>query len=1250
MQAAFCPQACKEGFYLRANQTLSIEGNTTINVDLNETTEERYGINFTDVNYTYTVEETATVNATVYEPVAIAQIGTTKYPTLQGAIAAVQNDETITLINNCELSESIKVNKNITLDLNGNTITGTDNATGSFALIEIQPGAELIIEDSSEPSTGNITLTATNDRDWNAYSSVISNQRGKLTVNGGTIEHLGGTDMAYGIDNLTNGKGTYAETIITGGTVKSTYRAIRQFLNGTEAQNILTVNGGIIEGANKSIWMQDPSKNANTGTLTVGENAQLKGDVYLYVTDGSTSWPVEVIIAAAALAEGSEVISANVPAGYEVKKMNDVYGVYHGVAKIADVLYESLAEAATAAQNGETIKLLWQEGQAPISMAATFVGNKTVTITGTANVDWSKGWFYVGRNGEGYGHVIFYDAKLTSVSNSTGLGINVSGRKKGSTDTYNGEVEFKNSTVVLDYLIQKNVMTLDNSTLTVKNGFAVGGRPASETENGEDATATMTLSNNSKVVVNNHNGMGLGYEAIGIMNIDATSTFETTQNFLITANGTMNVNGGNVKTVGTLTNNGTVNINDATVEIAKLDNDNLLFISGENTFKVEDATGSLYAVRVKDGAIFNNSYMRGGKNETVRLLGSATFNGGFECAYLQGKSADESNTDNNGVGGTITIEEGTTVHATYGVEFSNNYVLNGGTIELSGGNADGNLWGFVFQHADYTINSDIVVNGLVNDTPYYTPIHFTYVKATVNGKINQSNAKGEVIYLKGSEVTFAENSVVTTTTGVHVNEGSTLTNKGNIAGNVTVNAELSNKGEMNGKVTVNGTLISENNITGEITKAVAATIILTGGTYTQDVDDWCHEDYDAIDNGNNTWTVIQVAGTQTREFATPGWYWFSTYIQFENEEVALDKLQTALDGNASMIKGQHGFTNYSTYNGTGYWSSVASALTTLSTAEMYMIRTTAQSEVELTGSFVDYQNRDITLREGWNWIGYPVSQEMSLSDAIPAGALKDGDQIKSQFDGSATYYNRTLSNGTPLVGWGGQLTQLKPGYGYMFNSASERTFNYTTDGNGAKSTLNTIDYNGENHWFADATQYPNNMTVTAMLSIDGEIVKDNYEVAAFANGECRGSARPIYIEALDAYMLFMTIQGEDVENLTFKYYDVNYGTEYELNNTMVYSNDAIVGTIEEPYMFNLGILNIDETSVDQISIYPNPTTTGKEINLQAMCDKVEVFNALGVKVAEYTNVDSIDALETAGIYVIRVTIDGNARNCRLIVK
>ena len=277
-----------------------------------------------------------------------AKIGNTYYLTFAEALASTQSDEVILLT-----PIVVAAGESVVIDLNGKTITGTDTATGSFALITNR--GELTIT-----GNGKITLEATNNRGWNAYSSVISNTvGGKLTVESGVIEHLGGTDMAYGIDNLTNGKGTYAETIINGGTVKSTYRAIRQFLNGVEAQNILTVNGGTIEGANKSIWMQDPSKNANTGKLTVSENATLNGDVYLFVTAGSTEWPVEVSIAAAALSDTASVVSGNVPEGYIVAETKGAWSVMNGkVAKINDTYYDSFDAAYTAAQKGDTIELL----------------------------------------------------------------------------------------------------------------------------------------------------------------------------------------------------------------------------------------------------------------------------------------------------------------------------------------------------------------------------------------------------------------------------------------------------------------------------------------------------------------------------------------------------------------------------------------------------------------------------------------------------------------------------------------------------------------------------------------------------------------------------------------------------------------------------------------------------------------------------------------------------------------------------
>ena len=402
-------------------------------------------------------------------------------------------------------------------------------------------------------------------------------------------------------------------------------------------------------------------------------------------------------------------------------------------------------------------------------------------------------------------------------------------------------------------------------------------------------------------------------------------------------------------------------------------------------------------------------------------------------------------------------------------------------------------------------------------------------------------------------------------------------------------------------------------------------------------------------DANGYYTVIQIAGTQTREFAYPGWYWFSTYIDFESGEDGLDELQEQLGDNAATIKGQKAFTNYQYYNGVPFWTS---ALTSISASEMYMIKTTNEClnqdeqiyenvSVSLEGVFVDYENYEITIHEGWNWIGYPLNTEVSVRDALAGFTPAIGDQIKGKTQGSTSTYMSTNK-------WVPNFNMI-PGEGYMYRStASEnKILTYSAGNGGTQNAKTSVE---DNHWIVDEYKYSNNMTVIAMLSIDGEIVKGNYEVAAFANGECRGSARPIYIESIDAYVLFMTIHGDEVEELTFMYYDIDKDTEYELSNVMNYSNDAIVGTIDNPYIFSMNILGIGENSIDNINIYPNPTTTDREINLQAICDKVEVFNALGVKVAEYHNVDTLDALETAGIYVIRITNDNAVKHCRLVVK
>lgn len=222
--------------------------------------------------------------------------------------------------------------KTISINLNGKNIIGTENTAKNFGLI--QNNGNLTIS-----GEGRIELTATQNSGWNRYSAVISNNPGaELTVNEGVvIEHHGGTDMAYGIDALTNGNLGAVKTTINGATVVSTYRAVRQFLNSDSTQNELVVKAGTaLYGArgNKSIFFHDPSTKANLGKLVVEEGAMLYGDVYLFVTEGSTEWPVEVSIAASALhnsvLETCKVTYKNVPAGYAVVEKAGNYVVEKG--------------------------------------------------------------------------------------------------------------------------------------------------------------------------------------------------------------------------------------------------------------------------------------------------------------------------------------------------------------------------------------------------------------------------------------------------------------------------------------------------------------------------------------------------------------------------------------------------------------------------------------------------------------------------------------------------------------------------------------------------------------------------------------------------------------------------------------------------------------------------------------------------------------------------------------------------------
>ena len=430
-----------------------------------------------------------------------------------------QDVKTVTITGNTLTDAGVGVSAKETVTFTGNTVAGAYVNIKSYTA-----GNKLAVT-----ATGN-TLEANTDAAYNVIDAggVVNAEGFNVVAKGNNFNGYTGTDGIWG-EVWGNARESFVIKVLdANGNVMGT----------TSLNNI----GGIINGNVNVSWNLKFNAAANTDEYWTMEWTTAP-------TLNNMPAKVELWVDGTRVSGGDVVLNGP----DDLNKINVIVTDAEGKVTSCQT---TVANALAAAKDGEIVNLLWKEGAAPLAMNGSVFGKK-VTIKGTAKVDWSKGFLFVGRGGEGNATVTFDGANLTSASDNASTGIHVSGREKGTNNKYDGTLVIKNSTIDLDYLINKGEMTLDNATLTVKNGCAIGGRPAGETESGQDATATISLTNASKFVVNNHNGMGLGYEAIGVMNVDATSTFETTQSFLVTAKGTMNL-AGTAKVEGTLTNNGSI--------------------------------------------------------------------------------------------------------------------------------------------------------------------------------------------------------------------------------------------------------------------------------------------------------------------------------------------------------------------------------------------------------------------------------------------------------------------------------------------------------------------------------------------------------------------------------------------------------------------------------------------------------------------------------------------------------------------
>ena len=404
--------------------------------------------------------------------------------------------------------------------------------------------------------------------------------------------------------------------------------------------------------------------------------------------------------------------------------------------------------------------------------------------------------------------------------------------------------------------------------------------------------------------------------------------------------------------------------------------------------------------------------------------------------------------------------------------------------------------------------------------------------------------------------------------------------------------------------------------------------------------------------GNASYVAVfeQSPITQNQTLST-GWNWWSSYVELNGAE-GLSMLENGLGSAGQMIKSRSdGYVESYTYNGTTGWFG---SLTSISNEQMYKINMNSSSSAAVTGYLVSTSNHPIAIGNGWNWIGFPLNQSVGVAEALSGFSPAVDDVLKGR-NSYTTYFS---NNGT--TGWFGSLNTLEPGYGYMYQSQSSGTKTLVFQPGRGEVMLANI--TPENNIYQPSDQrFADNMTVTAVIEVeDEELRSDSHELAAFVDGECRGSVRLLYVEPIDRYVAFLTVFGETGDALEFRLTD---GTDTQFSTDMLsFASDGGVGTLALPKVLHFGTLGLGETSA-MVRIYPNPVRRKGTLNVSlpeaSGTMTVEIGNMLGVTVLrEEVVMDSTSVVRISlpdavlsGTYILKaIRADGNVYYGKLVVE
>lgn len=316
------------------------------------------------------------------------------------------------------------------------------------------------------------------------------------------------------------------------------------------------------------------------------------------------------------------------------------------------------------------------------------------------------------------------------------------------------------------------------------------------------------------------------------------------------------------------------------------------------------------------------------------------------------------------------------------------------------------------------------------------------------------------------------------------------------------------------------------------------------------------------------------------------------------------------------------------------------ALTELLANESYKIETTSATARKRLSDIAWNPATPIALKSGWNWLGYPVGQTMSVNEAFATTKAEVLDVVVGQ-NGFAQFDGEN---------WIGTLGTMSPGMGYMYQSQSEKNVVYNTSIVSTASAMHAFRISDKSPLVLDIHKYGSIMPVIATINAadDSHLNNEDYQVAAFCGTECRGIGRVVN------GLVMMNVYGNVNDHITFQVTDAEGISDFS-NSASLNFRETVIGSIFNPYAISIdnatGIANVNYNGGVKVYVEDGMLRVkgiaASDINL------VEVYDINGQKLISRSHVSesgiSVSTL-IGGVYVVIVNGKGEYTYHKIVVQ